>query len=62
MARSSSKIRVMIPSGCETQFPLKTAGKLSDVRRDLKRHIEAMAIATGMAFEVWINASQRRRK
>lgn len=51
----ASKLRVMISSRCETQFPLKTGRQLSDIRKDLKRDIEAMEIVGLKAFEVWIN-------
>jgi len=56
MARSS-KLTVMISSRCETQFPLKTGRKLSDIRKDLKRDIEAIEIDGRKLFEVFINES-----
>jgi hypothetical protein len=54
MARSS-KLRVMLSSKCETEFPTGSGRKLSDIRRDLKADIEKMEIASKKAFEVWIN-------
>lgn len=51
----ASKLRVMLSSRCETTFPLNGGRKLSDIRKDLKRNIEAMEIAGQKAFEVWIN-------
>lgn len=51
MARSSL-LRVMISSRCLTMFDGK---KLSDIRGELKREIEALTIFDNPLFEVWIN-------
>ncbi len=56
MARSS-KLRVMISSKCDTEFPQGSGVKLSETRRQLKTEIEKMLIAGRKAFEVWINES-----
>jgi hypothetical protein len=60
MARFS-KPTVMISSKCETQFPFRTGGKLSDIRMDLKRDIEAAIVAGRRSFEVWDNESTSRQ-
>lgn len=54
MARSS-KLRVMLSSKCDTEFPTGSGRQLSEIRRDLKADIEKMEIAGKKAFEVWIN-------
>jgi hypothetical protein len=54
MARSS-KLRVMLSSRCNDQFPVGAATTLTDIRRELKFEIEGMEIAGRKAFEVWIN-------
>jgi hypothetical protein len=54
MARSS-KLRVMLSSKCNVEFPAGSGRQLSDIRRDLKADIEKMEIAGKKAFEVWIN-------
>lgn len=51
----SSKLRVMISSRCNDKFPAGAATTLSDIRKELKKEIEAMEIAGRSAFEVWIN-------
>lgn len=51
----SSKLRVMLSSRCNDNFPAGSATTLSDVRRSLKAEVEAMEIAERKAFEVWIN-------
>ncbi len=54
MARSS-KLRVMLSSKCDTEFPVGSGRKLSDIRRGLKLEIEAITIGGKQMFEVWIN-------
>jgi hypothetical protein len=56
MARSS-KLRVMISSRCNDRFPPGSAsGKtLTDIRRELKKEIEAETVFGRKAFEAWIN-------
>lgn len=54
MARSS-KLRVMLSRKCDTEFPVGSERKLSDIRRDLKLEIEAFTIGGKQMFEVWIN-------
>lgn len=51
----SSKLRVMLSSRCDDKFPPGTATTLSDIRRELRKEIEAMEMAGRKAFEVWIN-------
>lgn len=51
----SSKLRVMISSKCDATFPDGAASTLTDIRKDLKKDIEAMEIAGRKAFEAWIN-------
>ena len=52
----SSKLRVMISSRCDDDFPAgQTVTHLSDIRKTLKFEIEAMEIAGKKAFEVWVN-------
>ena len=48
------KIRVMISSRCNDSFPAGGA-PLSDLRRTLKREIEAEVVLGRPMFEVWIN-------
>ena len=52
---SSTKIRVMLSSRCNDLFPEKSSTKLSDIRRNLKKEIEAQKILGRSVFEVWIN-------
>ena len=52
---SSTKIRVMLSSRCNDLFPEKSATKLSDLRRSLKKEIEAQKVLGRSVFEVWIN-------
>jgi hypothetical protein len=52
---TSSKLRVMISSRCDDPFPVGAATSLTDIRRELKREIEAVEIFGRKAFEVWIN-------
>jgi hypothetical protein len=52
---ASSKIRIMISSRCNDPFPIGTKNTLSDIRRELKRDIEATEVFGKKLFEVWIN-------
>jgi hypothetical protein len=52
---TSSKIKVMISSRCNDPFPAGELTTLTDVRRELKREIEAVEIFGKKIFEVWIN-------
>jgi hypothetical protein len=52
---NSNKIRVMLSSRCNDLFPGKSTTKLSDIRLDLKKDIEAQKILGRSVFEVWIN-------
>src|SRR5580658_3760253 len=54
---TSSKLRVMISSRCNDQFPLGAAASqtLTDIRRTLKADIEAVEVFGKKTFEVWIN-------
>jgi len=45
----------MLSSRCNDKFPGGAITTLTDIRRDLKRDIQAMEIAGRQAFEVWIN-------
>lgn len=56
MARSR-KLKVMISSRCNDHFPFedKSAPTLTDIRRDLKKLIEAETVFDRKLFEVWIN-------
>jgi hypothetical protein len=51
----SSKIRVMISSRCNDPFPAGARTTLTDIRRELKREIEAAEFFGKNIFEVWIN-------
>ncbi len=51
----SSKLRVMLSSRCNDKFPAGAATTLTDIRKELKKEIEALEIAGRKAFEVWIN-------
>ncbi len=52
----SSKLRVMISSRCNDKFPAAASGTpLSDLRRELKKEIEALRVFDKAVFEVWIN-------
>ncbi len=54
---TSSKIKIMISSRCNEAFPIaaKGARKLSDIRTQLKKDIEAITIFGQPIYEVWIN-------
>lgn len=55
MARSS-KLHVMISSRCDDHFPAKPMGrKLSEIRKDLKKELEALEVFGKPVLEVWIN-------
>jgi hypothetical protein len=55
----ASKLRIMISSRCLDFFPAgQTATRLSDIRKILKREIEAVAIFGKEIFEVWINEEE----
>lgn len=45
----------MLSSRCNDPFPLGAKTTLSDLRRSLKKEIEAIAVAGKSLFEVWIN-------
>lgn len=51
----SSKLRVMLSSRCNDNFPVGATTILTEIRRKLKSEIEAMEIAGRKAFEAWIN-------
>lgn len=57
MARSK-KLRVMISSKCESQFPQSTGRKLSEIRKELKTQIEGIKVGGHPIFEVWINEAE----
>lgn len=54
---TSSKIKIMISSRCNDPFPLasKPAVRLSDIRRLIKKKIEAERLLGETPYEVWIN-------
>lgn len=52
---TSRKLRVMISSRCLDLFPGLGGTPLTDVRRELKKSIEAEKLFGAKAFEVWIN-------
>lgn len=55
------KIKVMISSRCNDDFPAKSgvgSRKLSEIRKELKRDIEAEKLFGKEAFEVWINEDE----
>lgn len=52
---TSRKLRVMISSRCVDLFPGPGGTPLTDVRRALKKSIEAEKLFGTKAFEVWIN-------
>jgi hypothetical protein len=54
---TSSKIKVMISSRRNDPFPLasKPAVRLSEIRRQIKKTIEAEKLLGETPYEVWIN-------
>jgi hypothetical protein len=54
---TSSKIKIMISSRCNDPFPLasKPVVRLSDIRRQIKKKVEAERILGETPYEVWIN-------
>lgn len=54
---SSSRIKIMISSRCNDPFPVaaKLSKKMSDIRAQLKKEIEAQRIFGQQIYEVWIN-------
>ena len=52
---SSTKIRVMLSSRCNDLFPDKSTTTLSDIRKNLKKKIEAQRVLGRSVFDVWIN-------
>lgn len=54
MARST-KLRVMISSRCNDEFPDKSGNRLSDIRKSLKKDIEGSTFLDKAILEVWIN-------
>lgn len=52
---TSRKLRVMISSRCVDLFPGLGGAPLTDIRRQLKKSIEAEKLFDTRAFEVWIN-------
>lgn len=51
----SPLIRIMLSSRCLDPFPAGATTTLTDLRRQLKKDIEAMRILGRKVFEVWIN-------
>jgi hypothetical protein len=51
----SSKLVVMISSRCNDLFPAVGGRRLSEVRIELKKEIEALDVFGRKVFEVWIN-------
>jgi hypothetical protein len=55
----SSKLGVMISSRCNDKFPADPAGRpLSEIRKELRKEIEAFEIFDKKIFEVWINEAE----
>lgn len=52
---TSSKIRVMLSSRCNDEFPSGSGTTLSEIRAELKAEIESLDVAGRRFFEVWIN-------
>lgn len=55
---TSSKIRIMISSRCNTVFPPAGGRVLSEFRKELKKEIEAITLFDKPLFEVWINEEE----
>lgn len=55
MVLAKSLLSVMISSRCRDDFPVGSSSNLSDLRRELKREIEAERTFGRKVFEVWIN-------
>ncbi len=52
----SPKLGVMISSRCNDKFPADPAGRpLSEIRKELKKEIDAFEIFDKKIFDVWIN-------
>ncbi len=51
----SKKIRIMLSSRCNDDFPINSDNKLSQIRISLKSEIESTKIFGKELFEVWIN-------
>jgi hypothetical protein len=53
----------MISSRCNDSFPADPAGRpLSEIRRELKKEIEAFEIFDKKIFDVWINEAETPRR
>ncbi len=52
---TSSRIRVMLSSRCNDLFSSKEEKTLSEIRRSLKKEIEAQRLFDLKPFKVWIN-------
>jgi hypothetical protein len=51
----SSRLVMMISSRCNDRFPTAGGRPLSEIRRELKKEIEALEVFGRRPFEVWIN-------
>jgi hypothetical protein len=52
---TSSKIQIMISSRCKVEFPAGSGRTLTDIRKDLKKTIQALEPFGKPLFKVWIN-------